>query len=62
VKDFPFDRQCCEINFYSWAHTATQMRLFQTGNKNYTNLTHIVNNTEWIIYGTCANIKKVRIF
>jgi hypothetical protein len=36
------------------------MRLFQTGNKNYTNLTHIVNNTEWIIYGTCANIKKVR--
>jgi len=39
VKDFPFDTQCCEINLYSWAHTAEQMVILQYGNKNVTNST-----------------------
>ena len=54
VKDFPFDSQCCEINFYSWAHTASQMIVQQYGNKNVTNLTHLAYNTEWKVYDTCA--------
>lgn len=41
VKDFPFDRQCCEINLYSWAHTTNQIVLRQAGNKNVTNITHL---------------------
>jgi hypothetical protein len=54
VKDFPFDTQCCEINFYSWAHTSSQLELFLFENKNVTNLTHLAYNTEWFIYHTCA--------
>ena len=54
VKDFPFDSQCCEINFYSWAHTASQMVIQQYDNKNVTNLTHLAYNTEWLVYDTCA--------
>jgi hypothetical protein len=54
IKDFPFDTQCCEINLYSWAHTAEQMVILQYGNKNVTNLTHLAHNTEWLIYNTCA--------
>lgn len=46
VKDFPFDTQCCEVNFYSWAHTARQMMIQQFGNKNVTNTTHLSSNTE----------------
>jgi nicotinic acetylcholine receptor, invertebrate len=59
VKDFPFDSQCCEINFYSWAHTATQMVIQQYGNKNVTNLTHLTYNTEWMVYDTCAINKTI---
>ena len=55
VADFPFDTQCCEINFYSWAHTASQLELLQFQNKNVTNLTHFSHNTEWNIYKTCAS-------
>ena len=54
VIDFPFDTQCCEINFYSWAHTSAQLELLQFGNKNITNLTHLAYNTEWNTYKTCA--------
>jgi hypothetical protein len=54
VSDFPFDTQCCEINFYSWAHTTKQMIVKQFGNKNYTNITHLSQNTEWQV--TEANI------
>jgi hypothetical protein len=59
VKDFPFDTQCCEINLYSWAHTADQMTILQYENKNITNLTHLANNTEWYIYNTCALNKTI---
>ena len=59
VKDFPFDIQCCEINFYSWAHTASQMHILQFKNKNVTNITHLATNTEWIIYDTCAFNKTI---
>ena len=55
IKDFPFDTQCCEIKFYSWAHTARQMSILQLGNKNFTNITHMSHNTEWFIYHTCAS-------
>ena len=55
VKDFPFDTQCCEVNFYSWAHTTSQMVIRQNGNKNFTNLTHLASSTEWFIYDTCAS-------
>ena len=41
IKDFPFDSQCCEINFYSWAHTSRQMTIKQFGNKHVTNLSHL---------------------
>lgn len=44
VSDFPFDTQCCEINFYSWAHTINQMKIQQYGDKNITNLTHLFVN------------------
>ena len=47
VKDFPFDTQCCEINFYSWAHSSSQLIVQQFDNKNVTNLTHLVSSTEW---------------
>jgi len=59
VKDFPFDTQCCEINFYSWAHTSSQMNILQFKNKNVTNITHLATNTEWIIYDTCAFNKTI---
>ena len=59
IKDFPFDTQCCEISFYSWAHTSRQMSILQFGNKNFTNVTHISHNTEWIIYHTCATNKTI---
>ena len=55
IKDFPFDTQCCEINFYSWAHTSSQMKIQINGNKNKTNITHLADSTEWIIYDTCAS-------
>ena len=61
VKDFPFDTQCCEINLYSWAHTAEQMVILQYGNKNVTNLTHLAQNTEWYIYNTCAVNSTIKI-
>lgn len=54
VADFPFDTQCCEINFYSWAHTIKQMKIQQYGNKNFTNITHLSYNTEWQVFHTCA--------
>jgi hypothetical protein len=54
VKDFPFDSQCCEINFYSWAHSSNQMSVKQFANKNSTNLTHLTRSTEWIISDTYA--------
>jgi hypothetical protein len=60
VVDFPFDTQCCEINFYSWAHTANQMVILQFGNKNVTNITHLAYNTEWLIYDTCALNKTIK--
>ena len=59
VKDFPFDSQCCEINFYSWAHTASSMIIQQYDNKNVTNLTHLAYNTEWVVYDTCAINKTI---
>ncbi len=59
IKDFPFDTQCCEILFYSWAHTARQMKILQYDNKNFTNVTHISHNTEWTIYHTCASNKTI---
>lgn len=61
VKDFPFDTQCCEINFYSWAHTANQMIIRQFENKNITNTTHLAYNTEWVIYDTCALNKTIQV-
>jgi nicotinic acetylcholine receptor, invertebrate len=61
VKDFPFDKQCCEISLYSWAHTAEQMTILQFGNKNVTNLTHLAHNTEWNIYNTCAKNETITI-
>lgn len=57
VSDFPFDAQCCEINFYSWAHTIKQMQISQFDNKNVTNVTHLSYNTEWQVYHTCAKNK-----
>jgi len=54
VGEFPFDTQCCEINFYSWAHTSTQLEVLLYQNKNTTNITHLSHNTEWEIYKTCA--------
>jgi len=54
VADFPFDTQCCEINFYSWAHTIKQMKIQQFENKTITNITHLCYNTEWQVYDTCA--------
>ena len=60
VKDFPFDSQCCEINFYSWAHTASQMIVQQYGNKNETNLTHLAYNSEWKVYHNCALNKTIK--
>jgi len=59
VKDFPFDSQCCEINFYSWAHTASSMVIKQFSDANVTNLTHLVYNSEWIVYDTCALNKTI---
>jgi hypothetical protein len=59
IGDFPFDVQCCEINFYSWAHTVKQMTILQYGNKNVTNMTHLNNNTEWKILETCAINKTI---
>ena len=53
VADFPFDTQCCEINFYSWGHSIKQLILKQLGNKNFTNITHLTSNTEWQV---CAFI------
>jgi hypothetical protein len=41
IKDFPFDKQCCEISFYSWAHSSRQMSIKQNENKNVTNITHL---------------------
>ena len=55
VKDFPFDTQCCEISFYSWAHSVRQMSIKQFENKNVTNITHLSANTEWTIFDTCAS-------
>ena len=54
VADFPFDKQCCEINFYSWAHTIKQMTISQFGNKTTTNITHLASHSEWEVYRTCA--------
>ncbi len=54
VKDFPFDTQCCEVNFYSWAHTEKQMKIQQFGDKNAINLTHLSASTEWDVFHTCA--------
>ncbi len=59
IKDFPFDTQCCEINLYSWSHSAEQMMLLQYENKNVTNLTHLAHNSEWFIYNTCAINKTI---
>jgi hypothetical protein len=59
VADFPFDTQCCEIAFYSWAHTVKQMTIQQYGNKNITNTTHLNANTEWEVYHTCASNKTI---
>jgi hypothetical protein len=55
VKDFPFDKQCCQINFYSWAHTMKQMTINQYGNKTITNTTHLSQSAEWQVYDTCAD-------
>ena len=41
IKDFPFDTQCCEISFYSWAHSVRQMSIKQFDDKNITNITHL---------------------
>ena len=59
VANFPFDNQCCQINFYSWAHTIKQMRIKQFGNKNKTNTTHLSQNTEWQVFETCALSKEI---
>ena len=59
ISDFPFDTQCCQISFYSWAHTAKQMKIQQFGNKNVTNTTHLSFNTEWDIYDTCASHRTI---
>ena len=59
IADFPFDTQCCEINFYSWAHTTKQMQIKQFGNKNITNITHLNFNTEWRVFHTCATNKTI---
>ena len=61
IKDFPFDSQCCEINFYSWAHTSAQMKIQIVDNKNTTNLQHLADSTEWLIYDTCASNFTVKI-
>ena len=60
VKDFPFDSQCCEINFYSWAHTASSMIIQQYDNKNVTNLTHLAYNNKWMVYHNCAINKTIK--
>ena len=60
VRDFPFDKQCCEISFYSWAHTAKQMTIKQFGDKHTTNISHASTNTEWKIYDTCASNITIR--
>jgi hypothetical protein len=60
LTDFPFDTQCCEINFYSWAHTSKQLEVLQFQNKNTTNLTHMSHNTELEIYKTCAVNKTLK--
>jgi hypothetical protein len=60
VKDFPFDSQCCEINLYSWAHTASSMIIQQYENKNVTNLTHLAYNSEWMVYHNCALNKTIK--
>jgi nicotinic acetylcholine receptor, invertebrate len=57
IRDFPFDKQCCEINLYSWAHTDKQMKIQQYGNKNVTNTTHLSQSSQWHIYYTCATHK-----
>ncbi len=44
-----------KCRFYSWAHTARQMSILQYQNKNVTNITHISQSTEWVIYHTCAS-------
>ena len=59
IADFPFDTQCCEINFYSWAHTVKQMLVRQFENKNVTNTTHLSYNTEWNVFATCALNKTI---
>jgi nicotinic acetylcholine receptor, invertebrate len=57
IADFPFDKQCCEINFYSWAHTMKQMTILQYENKTVTNITHLSQGTQWLVYDTCAVAK-----
>ncbi len=52
-------KECCEIAFYSWAHTVKQMTIQQYGNKNITNTTHLNANTEWEVYHTCASNKTI---
>jgi hypothetical protein len=54
IREFPFDYQCCELRFYSRSHTVNQMEVLQYANKNTTNLTHLLENSEWNIYDTCA--------
>jgi hypothetical protein len=54
ISDFPFDHQCCEISFYSWAHTAKQMSIMQYKDLNITNTTHMSFNTEFDVMDTCA--------
>jgi hypothetical protein len=57
ISDFPFDVQCCQVNLYSWAHIAKQMKINQFGKMNVTNITHLSYNTEFQIYDTCASDK-----
>lgn len=59
ISDFPFDTQCCKVNFYSWAHTAKQMKITQFDNINVTNTTHFSYNAEFEIYDTCATEKLI---
>jgi nicotinic acetylcholine receptor len=59
IRHFPFDTQCCEVNFYSWAHTISQMEIMQFKNKNTANLTHLQPNEEWTIVKTCAINKTI---
>ena len=59
VIDFPFDTQCCELSFYSWAHSVKQMTIRQFDNKNKTNVTHLTKNTEWRVYNTYAGIRTI---